>query len=108
SEASRSNHIIYAKHHQSSRTDTRAHFAHAGRAYRLRLGFQTEEKPRDRPASGGFARNLGVCEPDRAHAEDWKQKDAIGLVVFSKPPAAGMPKNLPPEIITGTDAGGRS
>jgi len=43
-----------------------------------------------------------------AHAEDWKQKDAIGLVVFSKPPAAGMPKNLPPEIITGTDASGRS
>jgi hypothetical protein len=43
-----------------------------------------------------------------AHAEDWKQKDAIGLVVFSKPPAAGMPKNLPPEIITGTDDSGRS
>lgn len=43
-----------------------------------------------------------------AHADDWKQKDAIGLVVFSKPPAAGMPKNLPPEIITGTDASGRS
>ncbi|MGH9730514.1 MAG: hypothetical protein ACRD4A_02350 [Candidatus Acidiferrales bacterium] len=43
-----------------------------------------------------------------AHAEDWKQKEAIGLVVFSKPPAAGMPENLPAEIITGTDASGRS
>lgn len=43
-----------------------------------------------------------------AHAEDWKQKDAVGLVVFSKPPARGMPANLPPEVIAGTDASGRS
>ncbi|HKV28371.1 MAG TPA: hypothetical protein VJN90_08900, partial [Candidatus Acidoferrales bacterium] len=43
-----------------------------------------------------------------AHADDWKQKDAVGLVVFSKPPGTGMPANLPPEIIAGTDASGRS
>ncbi|MGH7837283.1 MAG: hypothetical protein ACREQC_05575 [Candidatus Binataceae bacterium] len=43
-----------------------------------------------------------------AHAEDWKRKDAIGLVVFYKAPTAGMPENLPPEIIAGTDISGRS
>lgn len=43
-----------------------------------------------------------------AHSADWKEKDAVGLVVFSKQPASGMPENLPPEIIAGTDSSGRS
>lgn len=43
-----------------------------------------------------------------AHAADWKSKDAIGLIVFSKTPAANLPATLPPEIIAGVDSTGRS
>lgn len=43
-----------------------------------------------------------------ARAADWKSKDAIGLIVFSKTPAANLPATLPPEIIAGVDSTGRS
>ncbi|MFZ0213642.1 MAG: hypothetical protein WBE20_13775 [Candidatus Acidiferrales bacterium] len=56
----------------------------------------------DSPASWKFVHDIV------AHAADWKGKDAIGLIVFSKPPASNLPGTLPPEVITGTDATGRS
>ena len=43
-----------------------------------------------------------------AHAAEWKGKDAVGLIVFSKAPVANLPATLPPEIIAGIDSTGRS
>ncbi|HKF52283.1 MAG TPA: hypothetical protein VKB26_08215, partial [Candidatus Acidoferrales bacterium] len=43
-----------------------------------------------------------------AHAADWKEKDAVGLVVFQKVPLTGLPTALPPEIVAGTDETGNS
>ncbi len=42
------------------------------------------------------------------HAADWKEKEAVGLIVFQKVPRTGLPSELPPEIIAGTDATGNS
>lgn len=43
-----------------------------------------------------------------AHANDWKEKEAVGLIVFQKVPLTGLPAALPPEIIAGTDETGNS
>lgn len=43
-----------------------------------------------------------------AHAAEWKEKEAIGLIVFQEVPRMGLPGALPPEIIAGTDANGNS
>lgn len=54
------------------------------------------------PASWEFLEEL------IAHANDWKQKEAVGLVVFQQPPSRSLPAALPPEVIAGTDASGNS
>lgn len=56
----------------------------------------------DSPKSWDFLRQL------IAHAADWKEKEAVGLVVFQKVPLTGLPAALPPEIIAGTDDTGNS
>lgn len=56
----------------------------------------------DAPPSWEFMKEL------IAHAEDWKEKDAVGLVVFQQIPQRGIPTELPPEVIAGTDASGHS
>lgn len=43
-----------------------------------------------------------------AHADDWKEKEAVGLVVFQRVPLRGLPAALPSEIIAGTDETGNS
>lgn len=43
-----------------------------------------------------------------AHAADWKEKDAVGLIVFPNTPLKNLPSSLPPEIIAGTDDTGKS
>ncbi len=43
-----------------------------------------------------------------AHARDWKEKEAVGLVVFQEVPLRGLPAALPPEVIAGIDASGHS
>lgn len=43
-----------------------------------------------------------------AHANDWKEKETIGLVVFQQAPSRGLPAALPPELIAGTDPSGNS
>ncbi|HKF53585.1 MAG TPA: hypothetical protein VKB26_14820, partial [Candidatus Acidoferrales bacterium] len=54
----------------------------------------------DSPKSWEFVKEL------IAHAADWKEKDAVGLVVFQKVPLTGLPTALPPEIVAGTDETG--
>jgi hypothetical protein len=56
----------------------------------------------DSPKSWDFLKQLV------AHAADWKEKEAVGLVVFQKVPLTGLPAALPPEIIAGTDDTGSS
>jgi len=56
----------------------------------------------DSPKSWGFVKELV------AHAADWKEKEAVGLVVFQKVPLTGLPTALSPEIIAGTDETGNS
>lgn len=56
----------------------------------------------DSPKSWEFVKQLV------AHAADWKEKEAVGLVVFQKVPLTGLPAALPPEIIAGTDDTGNS
>lgn len=56
----------------------------------------------DSPKSWEFLKQL------IAHATDWKEKEAVGLVVFQKVPLTGLPAALPPEIIAGTDDAGNS
>jgi hypothetical protein len=43
-----------------------------------------------------------------AHAADWKEKEAVGLIVFEEAPRTGLPAAMPPEVIAGTDARGGS
>jgi hypothetical protein len=43
-----------------------------------------------------------------AHAADWKEKDAIALIVFPEAPPADLLGALPPEVIAGVDASGHS
>ena len=56
----------------------------------------------DSPAAWDFVKQLV------AHAADWKEKEAVGLVVFQEVPPTGLPGALPPEVIAGTDATGNS
>lgn len=56
----------------------------------------------DSPASWEFLNAL------IAHANDWKEKETVGLVVFQEVPLRGLPTALPPEVIAGTDASGHS
>lgn len=56
----------------------------------------------DSPASWEFMKEL------IAHAEDWREKETVGLVVFQQVPQRGLPTELPPEVIAGTDASGNS
>ena len=43
-----------------------------------------------------------------AHSADWKEKDAVGLIVFPTAPLGNFPASLPPEVIAGTDETGKS
>jgi hypothetical protein len=43
-----------------------------------------------------------------AHASDWKEKDTVTLIVFPEAPPADLIGALPPEVIAGVDANGRS
>ena len=43
-----------------------------------------------------------------AHASDWKEKDAVGLIVFPTAPLKNFPASLPAEVITGIDETGKS
>ena len=56
----------------------------------------------DSPKSWDFVQGLA------AHAAQWKEKEAIGLVVFPKAPPECFAKTLPPEVIAGTDSAGKS
>lgn len=56
----------------------------------------------DSPKSWEFLKQLV------AHAADWKEKEAVGLVVFQKVPLTGLPGVTPPEVIVGTDTTGSS
>lgn len=56
----------------------------------------------DSPAAWNFVKQVV------AHSADWKEKEAVGLIVFQEVPLTGLPGALPPEIIAGTDATGNS
>jgi hypothetical protein len=56
----------------------------------------------DSPKAWDFVKQVA------AHAADWKEKEAVGLIVFEEAPRTGLPAALPPEIIAGTDATGGS
>ena len=56
----------------------------------------------DSPQSWDFLKQL------IAHAAEWKEKEAVGLVIFQKVPLTGLLAALPPEIIAGTDDSGNS
>ena len=56
----------------------------------------------DSPSSWSFVKQV------IAHAADWKEKDAVGIIVFPNVPLTGLPSALPPEIVAGTDATGKS
>lgn len=55
----------------------------------------------DRPQASNFVKQMA------AHAAEWKEKEAVGLMVFQEAPRAGLGE-LPPEVIAGTDATGSS
>jgi hypothetical protein len=57
---------------------------------------------RNSPGTRRFLRDVA------AHASDWKEKDAIALIVFPEPPSEDLFGGLPPEVIAGVDAGGQS
>lgn len=54
------------------------------------------------PETRRFVRNIV------AHAAEWKEKDAVAMIVFPEAPPADLLEALPEDVIAGVDASGQA